>query len=433
MNSSLLKEVVLEQRKVLESIDLGIKRQALGELAKYIRLPHSIVISGIRRSGKSTLLAQIIHNFYKDEGYYINFEDERLIEFSLADFNTLYEIFIELYGDKKTFFLDEIQNIPKWEIFVRRMQDRGYKFFITGSNASLLSKKLGSKLTGRYISLELYPFSFKEFLDFNDYSPGKDTFLITSERGRIKRYFSEYLKKGGMPEYLKYKDNTLLKRAYEDILYRDIVARYEIKEVKALRELGFYFLSNIGGLFSYNSIKKLLRLGSVNTVKSYADYLENSFLIFTIPRFSYSLKNQLASAKKAYCVDNGLIEAVAFQFSQNKGKFLENLVFIELKRRYREIYYYKTNNGLEIDFLIRKGKRNALLIQVTEGLGSDKVRRREVNALTSAMDELKIKDALILTEDNEEKIKVKDNTITVIPIYKWLLEKRLQKKLPVFK
>ena len=371
MNSSLLKEVVLEQRKVLESIDLGIKRQALGELAKYIRLPHSIVISGIRRSGKSTLLAQIIHNFYKDEGYYINFEDERLIEFSLADFNTLYEIFIELYGDKKTFFLDEIQNIPKWEIFVRRMQDRGYKFFITGSNASLLSKELGSKLTGRYISLELYPFSFKEFLDFNDYSPGKDTFLITSERGRIKRYFSEYLKKGGMPEYLKYKDDTLLKRAYEDILYRDIVARYEIKEVKALRELGFYFLSNIGGLFSYNSIKKLLRLGSVNTVKSYADYLENSFLIFTIPRFSYSLKNQLASAKKAYCVDNGLIEAVAFQFSQNKGKFLENLVFIELKRRYREIYYYKTNNGLEIDFLIRKDKRNALLIQVTEGLDSD--------------------------------------------------------------
>jgi hypothetical protein len=422
MVRSILKEVVLEQNKTQENLDLGIRRDQLIFIKRYISLPHTVIISGIRRVGKSTLLAQIVNNFYKQGVYYLNFEDERLIEFNVEDFNTLYEIFIENFGEREVFFFDEIQNVEKWEIFVRRMQDKGYKFFITGSNASLLSKELGAKLTGRCINLELYPFSFQEFLFFNRYSLVKNALSYTKERSRIKKYFNEYLEKGGMPEYLKYKDQTLLKRLYEDILYRDIVARYEIKEIKALRELGLYCLTNIGGLFSYNLLKEMLHLGSVNTAKNYVDYLENSFLISTVNRFSYSLRQQFVANKKVYCIDNGIIESIAFQFSKNKGKFLENLVFVELKRRYKEIYYYRTKNNLEVDFLIKDKKKAKILIQVTEAIDDKKVKHREIGSLVSAMEELKINNALVLTEDNEEKIKRDNKVVLVKPIYKWLIE-----------
>lgn len=423
MHKSLLREIILEQEKNRQTVDLGIKRSVLDIVLKQISLSHAVVISGIRRSGKSTLLNQIISNCYEKGVYYLNFEDERLVDFAVTDFNNLYETFLELYGERKVFFFDEIQNVPKWEIFVRRMQDKGCKFFITGSNASLLSKELGTKLTGRCVSIELYPFSFVEFLSFKDYKLQKNALSYTAERAAIKKHFAEYLKHGGMPEYLKYKDPTLLKRVYEDILYRDIVARYDIKQVKVLRELGLYLLSNIGGLFSYNNLKKVLGVGSMNTIKSYADFLENSFLIFLINRFSYSLKQQFVANKKIYCIDNGLAESVAFQFSKNKGKFLENLVFLELKRRYPEIYYYKTANNLEVDFLVKSGRKDIALIQVADNLDSEKTKQRETGALTRAMDELKLKSALILTEDSEEEIKLNGKAIIVQPIYKWLLER----------
>lgn len=422
MQKSLLKEIILEQEKDRQAVDLGIKRTTLDFVSKQIPLPHAVVISGIRRCGKSTLLNQTINSFYGKGVYYLNFEDERLVDFEVADFNSLYEVFLELYGERKVFFFDEIQNVAQWEVFVRRMQNKGHKFFITGSNASLLSKELGTKLTGRCVSIELYPFSFMEYLSFKGYEMQKNALSYTTERASIKKHFSEYLRHGGMPEYLKYSDSTLLKRVYEDILYRDIVARYDIKQVKALRELGLYLLSNIGALFSYNNLTKILGVGSMNTIKSYADFLENSFLVSLVNRFSYSLKQQFVANKKIYCIDNGLAESIAFQFSKNKGKFLENLVFLELKRRHPEIYYYKTANSLEVDFLTKNGKKDISLVQVADNLDNEKTRQREIDALTYAMDELKLKKALILTEDTEEEIKLKGKAILVQPIYKWLLE-----------
>jgi len=422
MQKSLLKEIILEQEKDRQAVDLGIKRTTLDFVSKQIPLPHAVVISGIRRCGKSTLLNQTINSFYGKGVYYLNFEDERLVDFEVADFNSLYEVFLELYGERKVFFFDEIQNVAQWEVFVRRMQNKGHKFFITGSNASLLSKELGTKLTGRCVSIELYPFSFMEYLSFKGYEMQKNALSYTTERASIKKHFSEYLRHGGMPEYLKYSDSTLLKRVYEDILYRDIVARYDIKQVKALRELGLYLLSNIGALFSYNNLTKILGVGSMNTIKSYADFLENSFLVSLVNRFSYSLKQQFVANKKIYCIDNGLAESIAFQFSKNKGKFLENLVFLELKRRPPEIYYYKTANSLEVDFLTKNGKKDISLVQVADNLDNEKTRQREIDALTYAMDELKLKKALILTEDTEEEIKLKGKAILVQPIYKWLLE-----------
>ncbi len=422
MQKALLREIVLEQDKDRQALDTGIPRTALKTVLRQAALPHAVVVSGVRRCGKSTLLDQVIGRLYPHGVYYLNFADERLVDFGVEDFNRLYEVFLELHGERNIFFFDEVQNVPQWEVFVRRMQGKGCKFFITGSNASLLSKELGTKLTGRNVSVELFPFSFAEYLAFKGVSLSATSLSLTTERAAIKRQFDEYLKHGGMPEYLKYQDTTIVKRVYEDILYRDIVARYGIKQVKPLRELGLYLLSNLGGTFSYNNLKNVLGVGSMNTVKSYADFLENSFLIFLVTRFSYSLKQQFVAQKKIYCIDNGLADAVAFQFSKNKGKFLENLVFLALRRRFSDIYYYRTANNLEVDFLVRAGGKDLRLIQVADNLDHAKTRQREIAALAKAMDELHLEKAVILTDDSEEDIVSDGKAITVRPVYKWLLE-----------
>ena len=238
----------------------------------------------MRRSGKSTLLKEIKTSFYKNKTvYYFNFEDEHLINFTVEDFNLLYETFIELFGKHKTFFFDEIQNIKGWELFVRRMYDRGFKFILTGSNSSMLSRELGSRLTGRYISIELYPFSFKEYLLFKKITPPPH--ILTEERALIKSAFNDYLKNGGIPEYLIYNNNELLKTLYENILYRDILVRYGLNDEKSLKELAHYIFSNYATEISYNKLKAMLNVGSLNTVKNYVHYLENSYLVFTIPKY----------------------------------------------------------------------------------------------------------------------------------------------------
>ncbi|MFC1484889.1 ATP-binding protein [bacterium] len=421
MDRELLKEVIINQNEQRFYKDLGIERKNLTIIERYLKLPQTIIISGIRRAGKSTFLAQIANKYYDRNVYYINFEDERLIDFSINDFNLLHELFIELLGHKKVFCFDEIQNIKKWELFVRRMYDDGYKFFITGSNASLLSKELSTRLTGRNIVIELYPFSFKEFLTFHNVSITNNSFYITKEKASIRKYFDMYLAKGGMPEYLKYNEEDMIKKVYEDILYRDIVSRYDIKDVKALRELAFYLLSNIGSEYSYNRLKNIVGLKSENTVKNYIHYLENSFLFFTLNKFTYSLKNQYFSQKKIYCIDNGITESIAFKFSENRGKYLENLVFLELKKRYEEIYYYKTANKYEVDFITRDKYRKIFLFQVAQKISQQETRQREIRSLVEAMNELNLNQAVILTEDNEEQLNINGKKISILSVYKWLL------------
>lgn len=422
MDKNVLKELMREQYSLLWEREEGIKRECLSEISKFMKMPQIVVISGLRRCGKSTLLLQIIHSFYEEPFYYFNFEDERLTDFTAKDFNSLFELFVELYGKSRAFFFDEIQNIENWEMFVRRMHDSGFKIFITGSNASLLSKEIGTRLTGRYMPVELYPFSFLEYLTFKGMTVGKESLELTTERGRIKRRFNEYLKNGGLPEYVKYKQRDILASLYNDIIFRDVAARYEIKEIKSLRDLSIYLLSNSGTLISYNRLKEMLGLGSVNTVKNFVEYLENTFLISTVPRFSYSIRKQIMNPKKIYGVDNGILNFASFRFSENRGKFLENLVFIELRRRKKEIFYYKTRKGYEVDFLIKKGTRIKELIQVTQSIGREGVRNRELNALLTAMQELNVSNGYILTEDDEEKITESGKMIRIMPVYKWLLK-----------
>lgn len=421
MDKELLKEIILEQNKNLAEKKIGIQRETLFNLKKQFKLPHAIVISGLRRVGKSTLLLQIIREFYQGKSYYFNFEDERLLNFTVEDFSGFYELLIELFGEKKVFFLDEIQNIPGWENFVRRLQEEEIKFFLTGSNASLLSRELGTKLTGRYLSTVLYPFSFREYLTLKNHRFSSGSLRYGKERAKLKRYFEIYLKDGGMPEFLVYRDQEILKRVYEDILYRDIVTRYDIKEVKALRELALYYFSNLASTVSFNRLKDFLKLGSVNTVKSYTEYLKNSYLIFTVNLHSFSVAQQFIAPKKVYCLDNGLAQSVAFQFSQNRGRFLENLVFIELKRRGEEVYYYRTKSGQEIDFILKQGKGVKKIIQVADNLSLEQTKKREVESLKEGMIELNLKEGLILTNDEKDEILIDGRKIKILPVYQWLL------------
>lgn len=421
-DKQLLISLVLEQKKALIAENSGVAREKYTELMTHLPLPHALVIAGLRRAGKSTLLLQLIKNEYNWDVYYFNLEDERLVGFTVQDFNTLYEVMIELYGERSVFFLDEIQNIPEWERFIRRLQNQKIKFIITGSNASLLSNELGTKLTGRHIQVELLPYSFKEFLHYYQVTFNTQSFLITNERALLKRQFNEYMQIGGIPEYVTYRLPHILTTLYENIIYKDIIVRYEIHSVRALRELTLYLMSNIGTLISYSKLKNALHLGSVNTVKNYLHYLENSYLILSIDSYAYSILQQTISQKKVYAIDMGLVQAMSIQFSRNSGKQLENIVFLELRRRYKLIFYYRTTNNLEVDFVVQESRKPTLLIQVCETLSNEKTRQRELAALTTAINELEMTSGLILTLDESETITLQDQrVVTVMPVYQWLL------------
>lgn len=415
-----IRTLLIEQQKEFLQKDLGTKRQKLTEVSAYKTSPFPIIISGLRRAGKSTFLAQLAHAFYpKGEYYYVNFEDERFLSFTVSDFTKLHELLVELFGNQKIFLLDEIQNIEGWERFVSRMITGGYKFYITGSNASLLSKELGTKLTGRYLPIELFPFSFEEYIQFKNIPIPDIARAATTERGILKNAFSGYLKKGGIPQALQYPKLPIHKTMYDDILSRDVAERYNITDTKPLRELAFYLLSNIASLISYNKLKELLQLGSVNTVSGYIENLETSWLLFAINRYAYSIKQQQIANKKIYCIDTGLTKSVAFSFSEDKGKFLENTVFLQLRRIHNEdIYYYKTKKDKEVDFYLPKRK---MFIQVSQSITTQHARQREIQALQEAMKEVGRSTAQIITEDEKDMVKFEGKIITILPVYEWLL------------
>lgn len=304
----------------------------------------------------------------------------------------------------------------------RRLIDEGYKLFISCSNASLLSRELGTRLTGRYLALELLPFSFREYLRFFNIDPDEySETLTTAQIGELLKQFNDYVRNGGIAMALKFPQMDVHKTLYENVIFRDIMTRYGIKHDKELRELSLYLLSNTGKPFAYNKLKGNLGLGSVTTVKNFVDCLCDSWLFFTTNVFRFSLKDQTGpqSAKKVYAIDTGMINSLAFKVGEDRGRLLENIVFLELVRRRSEIYFFRTKKCLEVDFYL---KNPGKLIQVCASMENSETEKRETGALIAAMEELKIKDAMILTEDEERDITVKNHKIRVMPVYKWLLK-----------
>ena len=393
-----------------------IERKGVKEALKILDSNLIKVIIGPRRAGKSVfgLLLLKGKNFA-----YLNFDDENLLK--IKNYDDLISWLNIVYPNFEYIFFDEIQNIRGWELFVNRILRHGYRVFITGSNANLLSKELGTHLTGRYLMLQMFPFSFKEFLLLKKFELNKNSAYLTISRAKIKKYFSDYFINGGFPEYLKELNPDYIKTLYENIIYRDILVRYKIPNEKSLKELVHLAMNNISKEISFNSIKKTLVLGSSTTVKDYFDYLENSFLIFLVPKFDYSLRKQMYYNKKVYCIDNGLAKYLGFRVTPDNGKLLENIVFIELKIRGKEIYYYSDKK--ECDFVVKEGRNITKVIQVCYELTRDN-KEREIEGLTEAMNKFKLKEGLILTYDQEEEIKIKGNSRIIIkPVWKWLLEK----------
>jgi len=392
-----LKNIARLQREELEKQEIGVPRELLNSLDS--GSSHAVIISGIRRCGKSTLLRQFMRKL--KNYYYFNFEDPRLIGFEVSDFEKLDAVLKEVYGQSKYYFFDEVQNVLGWERFVRKMQDASKKFFITGSNASLLSKELGTKLTGRHISYELFPFSFAEMLDLRKIKPSLDS-------------FNDYFGQGGFPEYLKYGNDAMLQQIFKDIINRDVVVRHKLRNSKLVEQLAFYLLSNSGKEFSHNQLKKMFNVGSTNTMTTYVSFFEDSYLIFTIPKFDYSYKKQLVNPKKIYAIDIGLAKTNSVSFSEDKGRTLENIVFLHLRRKHKDIYYFKGKN--ECDFLVKEKGKITEAYQVCYDL-TEENKERELAGLKEAMETFKLKIGVIVTLKQKDKL---DN-IKVVPAWEWVL------------
>lgn len=396
-----LRSYVKSQKEELDFKDLGIKREQ--EIDGNIS--HIIIISGIRRSGKSTLMKQIMSK-QKNQNYF-NFEDPRVIDFDIRDFQRLNEIFQEENKSGKYFF-DEIQNINEWERFIRQLHDNKAKIMITGSNASLLSKELGTKLTGRHLNYEVFPFSYNEFLEFNKKKSSKES-------------FEDYLKKGGFPEFLKIKKNEYHRELYKNIINRDIVIRHNLRDSKIITELGIFLITNSGKEFSYNKLKNTFEMGSATTATEYVSYLEDSYILFTVPKFEFSYRKQIKNPKKIYSIDTGLSKSVSASFSQDKGKYLENAVFLYLRREYKDIFYFREKG--ECDFVVKERGKAILAIQVCYQLTSENM-KRELNGLKEAMETLKIKNGFIITLNEEDTL----DGIKIVSAWKWMTRQKASKK-----
>lgn len=395
-----IKEVFLYQKNYFNSAPTGLNRRLLNEIDS--DNDQVKIITGIRRGGKSTLLLQLLKQIGNYN--YISFEDPRLLGFEINDFFKLEKIFRE-FNNTNIFIFDEIQNVSGWEQYIRTLHDQKVKVYLSGSNASLLSKELGSSLTGRQISYELFPFSYAEFLSFKNLQDDPESFKL-------------YLKLGGFPEFLKYEVPDIPIQLFNDLIYRDIISRHGLKYPDKIKELGVYLATNIGKEYSNNKLSKTFNLGSVNTIQSYISYFQDAYLFFNINRFSYSLKKQVVNPKKIYGIDQGLMRNLSVSFSKDYGRILENIVFIELLRRKKNIHYFKENG--ECDFVVSKNQNIEQAIQVCYELTNENL-KRETEGLYEAMSHLNINKGLILTMNQEDEFIKNGKIIFIMPVRKWLL------------
>lgn len=392
---------VYNQQQITFSRDESLPRELLPMLP-VDNTNHALVISGIRRCGKSTLLRQHIGQA-TDKAFYLNFDTPKLFRFDIHDFELL-DSLIEETGRRKLYF-DEIQVVEGWELYVRQKLDQKFNVCITGSNASLLSKELGTKLTGRHISKELYPFSYKEYLRFRSLPADAES-------------FTKYLQDGGFPEFVRSGNSDILTGLFDDILYRDIAVRYGVRDVMSLKALLLYLAGNFGNLASANKLAGIIGIKTTKTVLEYLSYFEEAYLINRMPKFSYSLKAQYANPQKIYFIDTALSQAITIAFSSNIGHMLENVVYWELRRRYQQLYYFNENNS-ECDFVICERNVPIQLIQVCSTLSREN-EQREVEGLRTAMRFFKIDKGIILTLDQADKMHIEEGWVDIIPTYQFV-------------
>jgi hypothetical protein len=377
------------------------------------------VIIGPRRAGKSFFA---IHEIKAVGNFgYANFDDETLA--GAKDYNEIVAELDQIYSKPKFLLFDEIQNLPRWQLFVNRLQRQGYNLVVTGSNSNLLSSELATHLTGRHMPTSITPLSFRELVS----SEGRE--MIDAEK-RAK--LAEYAISGGYPEPiiqgLDYK--SYLSTLVDSVLYKDIVKRYRIRKPKAIEELASYLLSNVANAFSYDNLTKMTGIDSTHTAKKYVGYLEEAFIFFGVTRYSAKMREQLKSNRKIYCIDNGIVSAKAFKILEERGRLYENLVAIELWRRASEgemkFYYWKDpQSENEVDFVIREERSVTSLVQVCYDPSNTKTKSREVRALLKASKELSCNNLLVLTDNYEGEEDAEwygiRGRIKFVAIWRWLL------------
>lgn len=412
-------------------LDTGIERTELvGGIKRLAGLGEIVVVSGVRRCGKSTLLLQFCRSLIesgarKEDILIVNLEDPRLKKPDLDLLNGIYEAYTtELNPQKRHYVvLDEVQAVEGWEKFARFLhENRKAGVFVTGSSSKLLSSEYSTVLSGRHVDTEAYPLSFREFLRFRGVEL-KDRLDLVSKRHELRRLATEYVKWGGFPKACLLREERdkkeILNAYFRDIIIKDVVMRHRIREVEKLEELARYYLTNVSSLQSFNNVRKVLGV-SIDTVERFSAYLSEVYLVFFASKFSFSRKEQILNPKKAYCIDNGLRNAAGFVFSDDLGRLMENTVFLELKRMKKEVFYWKGKG--EVDFVVKDGTKPLRLVQACYDIEDKDVKSREVGALAEAMDELKLKEGLVITWDYESDEKSGGKTIRYVPLWKWLLQ-----------
>jgi uncharacterized protein len=416
INQEQLKTILLDHQEQFIQAESIIPREI--DLTPYINTRQIVVITGIRRCGKSTLLHLLREAMHLSVGdySYINFDDERLPP-DVKILEMIFNLHLELYGKEPILFWDEIQIIPGWEKFISRKYEAGTKIFVTGSNAQLLSSEISSSLTGRNKTVRLFPFSFREYLRFTGQTFDAER-LSSSQIALLSRELHYYLEFGGFPLVLKEGDLELVHGYFQDILYRDIVARYRLSQVAEIRSIALWFASNIGKIFSYSALQDITGIKSLSSIKSYLTYYESAYLFLFLRKFDFSLKKQLLNPRKVYTIDPAFARRLGFQFSPNKGRLLENMALLELLRQEREVFYFLGKR--ECDFIVRKGLQTEMAIQIVWTLDRENL-QREMEGLIEAMQFSQAPQGLILYFENATELPETPPNITFTPIWKWLL------------
>ena len=417
----MLQETILQQkveRNKLIQIDYQ-PRCYHEQVEKYLKSNLMKLITGPRRAGKSVFSLLLLRG---KRFAYLNFDDDKL----LKDFDEehIMQVLKEVYSDYDYLLLDEPQNLPNWDLWVSKLYRRGYNLIITGSNSNLLSSEMASLLTGRYLSIEILPFSLRETLEYrkSNFNPA-----LPEDKADFMLQVEDYFHYGGYPEIINNRDITesYLKTLFDSIIMKDIVRRYKVRKVEELYQFATYMISIFTSPFTYSSITEELGLSSKTTVQKFCTYLKNCYLFFYLPRYNHKLKLMQKAPQKVYIVDNGFLSSSAFQISENKGRLLENLVLLEFIRRKYEIgknlFYYRNQSDKEVDFVVRENNIVRQLVQVCWDMSNPKTQKREIGSLMACAKDFPNGELFVITWNEQKEITMKGKIIHVIPYYKWCL------------
>ena len=417
----MLQETILQQkveRNKLIQIDYQ-PRCYHEQVEKYLESNLMKLITGPRRAGKSVFSLLLLRG---KRFAYLNFDDDKLLkEF---DEEHIMQVLKEVYSDYDYLLLDEPQNLPNWDLWVSKLYRRGYNLVITGSNSNLLSSEMASLLTGRYLSIEILPFSLRETLEYrkSNFNPA-----LPEDKADFMLQVEDYFHYGGYPEIINNRDITesYLKTLFDSIIMKDIVRRYKVRKVEELYQFATYMISIFTSPFTYSSITEELGLSSKTTVQKFCTYLKNCYLFFYLPRYNHKLKLMQKAPQKVYIVDNGFLSSSAFQISENKGRLLENLVLLEFIRRKYEIgknlFYYRNQSDKEVDFVVRENNVVRQLVQVCWDMSNPKTQKREIGSLMACAKDFPNGELFVITWNEQKEITMNAKIIHVIPYYKWCL------------